>query len=164
MPFTPFHFGPGLAFGLLFRKYFHTPTFILANLIVDIEPFIILVLSLDLPLHWFFHSLVGALTLGLILSFFMFMTRNIFRPLFMSLKIEFIKNDEFKSYLLAGILGVLFHIFLDYPIYSDIKPFFPIDFNPFYNPSITHEIYLFCILTFIIGLIEYIIIIIKKTG
>lgn len=45
MPFTLYHLGPSLGLGLPLRKYVHAPTFILANVIVDVEPFLVLVWS-----------------------------------------------------------------------------------------------------------------------
>jgi len=51
MPFTPFHLGPALGLGLPLRRYVYVPTFILANVIVDVEPFLVLFLGLRYPLH-----------------------------------------------------------------------------------------------------------------
>jgi len=59
MPFTPFHLGQALFFGLLLFRHIHFPTFIMANIIVDLESFFIMLLGLDYPLHGFFHSFVG---------------------------------------------------------------------------------------------------------
>ena len=65
MPFTPFHFGPGLLFGLLLLSYIDFPTFLLANVIIDIEPILVLSLKLNYPLHGILHSFLG----GIIFSF-----------------------------------------------------------------------------------------------
>ncbi len=46
MPLTPFHLGPDLFFGLLFFSYVDFPTFLVANVIVDIEPILV---SIDAP-------------------------------------------------------------------------------------------------------------------
>ena len=37
MPFTPYHFGPGLFLGLIFLGFIDFPTFLVANIIVDVE-------------------------------------------------------------------------------------------------------------------------------
>jgi len=47
MPFTPFHLGPALTIGLPLRRFIHAPTFIVANVIVDVEPFLVMVLGLN---------------------------------------------------------------------------------------------------------------------
>jgi len=71
MPFTPFHFGPALFFGLLLLQYIHFPTFIIANVIVDLEPFLVLFFDLDYPLHGFFHSFAGGSIISIILALWM---------------------------------------------------------------------------------------------
>ncbi len=68
MPFTPFHLGPALLFGLVLFSYLDFPTFMVANVIVDIEPFMIIALGLDLPLHGFFHSFLGGVIVSLLLT------------------------------------------------------------------------------------------------
>ena len=73
MPFTPFHLGPAFALGLLCRKYLHAPTFILANVILDVEPFLVLLLGLRYPLHGYFHTFLLALFVGLGLGYTMFL-------------------------------------------------------------------------------------------
>jgi len=161
LPFTPFHLGPGLAFGLALRRRLHAPTFIIANLIVDVEPFIILLLKLRLPLHWVLHSLLGALSLGILLAFTMYSLRKYFTDFFRVLRLEY-SDLSLKNYVLAGTTGTLFHVILDYPLYSDIKPFYPLTYNPLYNPNLTIQIYMFCSIMFILGLIEYMILLLKR--
>lgn len=82
MPFTPFHFGPGLGLGLPLRKYLHAPTFILANIIVDIEPFLVLSLGLRYPLHGGLHTFLLATPLGLIFGYIMFLLERFLHPLY----------------------------------------------------------------------------------
>jgi len=62
MPFTLFHLGPGL----LLLTYVDFPTFLVASVIVDIEPFLVLTLDLNYPLHGFLHPFLG----GEVLSVF----------------------------------------------------------------------------------------------
>ena len=88
MPFTPFHLGPALALGIPLRKYVHAPTFILANVAVDIEPFIVLLLRLDYPLHGYLHTFLFALLFGLAIGFVMFYLEKFFHPLYSTLLLE----------------------------------------------------------------------------
>jgi hypothetical protein len=44
---------------------------------------------------------------------------------------------------------------LDAPLYDDIKPLYPIATNPFYNPSLTPEIYSLCVWMGAFGIIYY---------
>ena len=59
MPFTPYHPGPGLFVGLLFLGFIDFPTFLVASVIVDVEPLLVLAFNLNYPLHGFFHSFLG---------------------------------------------------------------------------------------------------------
>ena len=132
MPFTPFHLGPGLLFGLLL-SYVDFPTFLVASVIVDIEPFLVLTSNLNYPLHGFLHSFMGGTLLALILAPAMSKIRSILSPLMSFFKLE--KKLSFRSVLSAALLGVYLHILLDSPLYSDIRPFYPFDFNPFLSNS-----------------------------
>ncbi|ACB07380.1 metallophosphoesterase [Candidatus Korarchaeum cryptofilum] len=65
------------------------------------------------------------------------------------------------SFLLAGVIGTLSHVLLDSPLYGDIRPFYPIEENPLYNPSLPiHE---FCVLTLPIGALMYLIILMRAS-
>ena len=146
MPFTPFHFGPGLFFGLLFFCYIDFPTFLLANVIVDIEPFLVLSLNLNYPLHGILHSFLGGTIFSFLLAMVMARTRA---PLMSYFKLD--QTPSFKSILSASLSGIYLHIILDSFLYSDIRPFYPFDFNPLlqHSMSIGFKVYGVCILSFI---------------
>ena len=73
MPFTPLHLGPALAIGYIVRKRVHWPTFILANIIVDIEPLLVLVLGMmSYPLHGYLHTFISSLIMGSLLGYIMY--------------------------------------------------------------------------------------------
>lgn len=154
MPFTPFHFGPSLGFGLPLRRYLHFPTFILANVILDIEPFLVFFLRLRYPLHGYLHTILSAVIVGLFLGYVMFLLERFLYPLYKLFLLEVV-DLKLKSFIAAGILGTVLHIFLDAPLYDDIMPFYPLKVNPLYNPSITLEVYNFCIWMGILGVIYY---------
>ncbi|MEM3694110.1 MAG: hydrolase [Candidatus Bathyarchaeia archaeon] len=156
MPFTPFHFGPALALGLLFKRRWHAPTFIIANMIVDLEPLLVIFLGLDYPLHGYLHTFILASFLGCLLGCAMFLLEGIFHQIWKVLLLE--DGDRrlrVTSFMISGALGMIFHVFLDSPLYDDIKPLYPIFTNPFYNPSLSLEIYSFCVLIGIVALAYY---------
>lgn len=157
MPFTLYHLGPGLLFGLFLFRYIDFPTFLVANIIVDIEPFLVLTFNLQYPLHGFFHSYLGGTFVALILVAIMSKTGNSLSPLISVLKLE--QKLSFNSIISASLIGVYLHIFLDSFLYTDIKPVYPFDYNPLLsqNMFIGSEIYLFCTLTFIGGGVIYVI-------
>jgi len=155
MPFTPFHLGPALGFGLPLRKYLHAPTFVVANVIVDVEPFLILFLGLSYPLHGYLHTFLLAFFVGIALGYAMFLMEKFFHPLYKKLLLEKDQTYNLKSFMLAGVLGTELHILLDSPLYEDIQPFFPLTINPLYNPALTLEVYSFCVWMGILGILFY---------
>ena len=155
MPFTLFHLGPGLLLGLLLLGYIDFPTFLVGSVIVDVEPFLVLTLNLNYPLHGFLHSFLGGTLLAFILAVAMSRLRRTFSPLMSFLKLE--QKLSFESVLSASLFGIYLHILLDSPLYSDIRPFYPLSFNPLLSPSIFvgFEIHMLCALSFIGGGIVY---------
>lgn len=155
MPFTPFHLGPGLLFGLLLLNYIDFPTFMLANVIVDVEPFLVLYFDLQYPLHGFLHSFLGGTLVAFLLATVMSRMRNVFSPLMSFFRLE--QKSSFKSILSASLFGIYLHIILDSRLYSDIRPFYPFDFNPLLSHRMFTglEIYGLCIMSFIGGGVIY---------
>lgn len=155
MPFTPFHLGPGLLFGLLLLGYIDLPTFLLANVIVDVEPLLVLLLNLQYPIHGFFHSFLGGTLIAFLLAAVMIKMRKVLSPLMSFFRLE--QKYSLKSILSASLFGIYLHILLDSRLYQDIRPLYPFDFNPFLSRSmfIAFEIYGICILSFIGGGIIY---------
>jgi len=125
MPITPFHYP--IAWGLSkLDKRLNLPGLIVGSFIPDIEvPFLVLFFTGVLPDHLVLHSLVGAFTIGTIIS--MFVTIYLY-PILTSL---FFRLDRAKvkevcrlspALVLSCLLGNLFHIFLDIPMH----PFNPV--------------------------------------
>jgi hypothetical protein len=156
MPFTPFHLGPALGLGVPLRKYIHAPTFILANVIIDIEPFLVILFNLRYSLHGYLHTFFSASFLGLALGYIMFFFERFCYPLYRILYLEPINNLNLKSFMLASVSGTILHVLLDSPLYSDIHPFYPLITNPLYNPNLAFEIYSICMWMGIFGIIYYV--------
>jgi len=157
MPFTPFHLGPALFFGLLLFGFIDLPSFLIANVIVDVEPFLVVFLGLDYPLHGFFHSLVGGAIIAIVLAFLMFRLSSITKKVMKFFQLE--QEVTLKRVMAASLAGVYFHILLDSPLYPDIKPLYPLDVNPFFSSdlAVSIYIYMFCIFSLLFGVIVYII-------
>jgi len=155
VPFTPFHLGPGLLFGLLFLSYVDLPTFLVASVVIDIEPFLVLSLNLDYAVHGYLHTFLGGTLIAVLLAFAMSRMRGTFLPLMSFLKLE--QRTSFRGIVLASVFGIYLHILLDSPLYSDIRPFYPIEFNPLlgHGMFVGFEIYTFCILSFLGGAVVY---------
>ena len=133
MPLTPFHLGPALLLGLIFFSFLDFPTFLVANVIVDFKPILVMFLDLNYPLHGFFHLFLGGTLVALLLAFVMNKIRGKFSTLLRFFKLE--QKSSFRSILLASLSGVYVHILLDSRMHTDIRPFYPLDFNPFLSSS-----------------------------
>jgi membrane-bound metal-dependent hydrolase YbcI (DUF457 family) len=160
MPFTPYHFGPAFAFGLLLNRFINLTTFIVANVIIDIEPFVVLFFNLDYPLHGFLHSFLGGSVIAVILSLMMIALSNKIQKLtsFIGIKQNFSK----KAIWVASFSGIYLHILFDAPLYTDIKPFYPFAANPFYGSLSSWTIYNACAILFFIGISIYLFMLFKK--
>ena len=132
MPITPLHYP--VAWGLSkLDKRLVLPGLIVGSFIPDIEvPILFIFFSGVLPDHLVLHSLVGAITIGTIIS--VFVTIFLY-PILTSL---FFRLDRAKikevcrlspSLVLSCMLGNVFHIFLDIPMH----PFNPVLW-PFVDP------------------------------
>jgi len=156
MPFTPFHLGPALGFGLPLRKYVHAPTFMLASVIVDVEPFLVFLFGLRYPLHGYQHTFFLAFFMGLLVGPSMFLLERFLHPLYRLLLLEPDGGLNLRSFVLAGVLGTELHVLFDSPLYGDIRPFYPLTTNPLLNPALTLGVYGFCVWMGVLGIIYYV--------
>ena len=143
MPFTPFHVGPHATVGFAFQKYIDVPVFVLSNIAIDLEPLAVILFKFEYPLHGYFHTfffggLVGLVGLvwGLVACMIPKQITTLMNKFYLGYTPVPIKT------VFSGILGVWFHILFDAPIYKDIRPFFPYEFNPFYGLVYLPNMYL----------------------
>ncbi len=152
MPFTPHHFGPGLFLGIPLRGYIHAPTFITANVILDAEPFLVMTLGLNYPLHDYLHSFVAAAGIGLVLALAMYIIEARISPFYKMLFLETDRHMEKSKFMVAGVLGTSLHVLFDAPLYGDIKPLYPLAANPFLGFASSSTVYDMCLWMGIVGL------------
>jgi hypothetical protein len=161
MPFTPFHLGPALGLGIPLRKYIHLPTFIVANVAVDIEPLLVLLLRLNYPLHGYLHTFLFAFFFGIAIGFAMFYLEKFLHPLYKTLLLTPNGTLKLKSFLVAGAFGAMLHVLFDLPLYPEMQPFFPITANPLLNSVSSSTIYNICVWLGILGIIFYAILVLS---
>ena len=165
MPFTPFHWGPALLLGFLFLGYLDLPTLILSSVIVDVEPLLVLTLNLQYPLHGYLHTFLAGTILAFVLALAMIKIRGRLQPLMSFLKLP--QKTSFKRIVLASLFGIYLHILLDSPLYSDIRPFYPLELNPLleHGMFVGFDIYTFCVLSFIGATLVYVtrLVFLKRT-
>ncbi len=161
MPFTPFHFGPALAFGLPLRKYLHVPTFIVANVILDVEPLIGMFFPSSYPLHGYLHTFLLAFAVGLLLAFVMVSLEGFMRDFYVTFKLETNKVLPKKSFFAAGVFGTCLHVLFDSFLYSEMIPFFPLSSNPLLSLGLSlSNVIWTCICLGVFGLIYFLIIVV----
>jgi hypothetical protein len=160
MPFTPFHFGVHTVLSFPLRKYIDVPTFILANVAIDIEPLLVLAFQLNYPLHGYCHTFLVSIFIGTILAIFMFLFKKKINKITSAIKWEY--KPTLLSLILSGISGAWLHILFDAFLYPDIRPFFPFQFNPLYNLVPSVIIYWACVIAFIPAAIMWLVIYTRK--
>ncbi len=131
MPFTPLHLGPGFLMGLLFFRYLDLPTVLVASVILDVEPVLVLSLSIDAPLHSVFHSFLGGTLAAVLLIVVMRPLRPRLSSLFSLLGLE--QRPFLRTITLASLAGIYLHLLLDAVMHHDLQPFYPFALNPFFS-------------------------------
>ena len=121
----------------------------------------VVLLDLNYPLHGYLHTFIGAIIVGLALGYVMYLFNEIFEALWKRLFLVSGSDIGLKQFIITGISGAILHVVLDAPLYYDIKPLYPISFNPIYNPGLTLMIYMVCLILGIIGLIYYLYMVLK---
>jgi len=67
------------------------------------------------------------------------------------------QDSSFKKIIWASFFGIYFHLLLDAFLYEDMRPFYPLKGNPFLGLFSSQQVYLFCSLSFLIGILLYLI-------
>jgi len=160
VPFTPLHLGPAAVFGYLLRRKIHWPTFVAANVLVDVEPLLVFtgVLGVEgYPLHGYLHTFLASLVAGSALGYAVFLLDRFLRGFFERLYL--VEGDMgLRGYILAGVLGWSLHVLLDSPLYTDIRPLYPLQLNPLLLPLNLVGLYLSSVYTLLLaGLILYVV-------
>ena len=159
MPFTPFHFGPGLLFKSLAPQGVSWCGFVASQVLIDCETAYYLTRH-EYPLHRVFHGFVGATIAGLASSLAMLVIVKAMRSWNDELDslIEYYPalSDEFgaRAIVIGGVLGGLSHTVLDGIMHSDVRPFAPFsNLNPFLGLLDFETLHYGCILAGILALV-----------
>jgi membrane-bound metal-dependent hydrolase YbcI (DUF457 family) len=92
---------------------------------------------------------LGATILGICIGGVAHQSRGILSSIMKKL-LKLPYSPSLKKYMLSGILGTWFHVVLDSPLYTDIKPFYPYtNSNPLYGTIEIGTMYKYCALAFI---------------
>lgn len=126
-----------------------------ASVILDLEPLAVILFDLQIPLHAFFHTYLGATIVAILLSIGMYPFRKHFNMLvsFFGLKQE----SSFRHIIPASIIGTYSHVFLDAFLYMEMNPFFPIIGNPFVGLIAGDLVYNLCFSLGFLGFFVYLL-------
>lgn len=146
MPFTPYHIGPHLLMGLIFIPFIDIPTFILANVAVDLQPLLVMLGYIGPPLHGISHTFLGGTVIGIVLGIISIPLIPLYKTIFHRMKLPY--NTTRLTIIISAILGAWFHVITDAPIYSDIEPLYPFFDNPVRQTLSYHFVAKFCLACF----------------
>lgn len=154
MPFTPFHFGPGLLVKAAIPDHFSLSMFALANVAMDVEP-LYHMLHHDTQLHGTTHTVIGAGLIGVATA--LAGRRAICRAWQLYECRGTHAGKPFHITRTQGwvgaLLGTFSHLAMDAVMHEDMRPLLPLtDANPWLIVSWTQDIYLGCVLTGMVGL------------
>ncbi|MGY5858019.1 MAG: hypothetical protein RTU63_01520 [Candidatus Thorarchaeota archaeon] len=155
MPFTPYHFGPGLLLGVVLFPFLDFSTVMVACVILDIEPLSVIIFHLPFAAHGFFHTYLGATIVAIPLALVIWPMRGYLNSIasFFGLNQE----SSFRHILPASIIGTYSHVFLDSLLYPEMNPFYPLIGNPFVGFLQFDFVYGACVFLGMLGFGVYIV-------
>jgi hypothetical protein len=155
MPFTPFHFGPGLLIKTLMPAHFSLSMFALANVAMDIEPLYQLMRG-AYPLHGFSHNLFGAALIGgaTVLAGRIAIRRAWRWYERLSAQAGSTVHMTSTQAWMGAMTGTFSHVLLDALMHADMHPFAPFsEANPLLDISYTQNVYLGCVVAGMAGVL-----------
>ena len=155
MPFTPYHVGPALLVALLLYPLLDIPTFIVASLILDLEPLAVILGLADWSMHGVFHSFTMGTVVGVVLALPMYLVKKYTSPIQIGMMPP--KEYTIKDLIITSVFGIWLHIFLDAFVYSDLNLFYPIQWNPLVGLVPYQTIINFCLVSLPVAFIIYLI-------
>jgi hypothetical protein len=162
MPFTPFHFGPGLLLKGVAARWFSWSAFVAAQVVIDCESLYFLV-TRQHPVHRALHTFVGATLAGCLAAGILFAIRRIGRrvPSDMIdegwLRKPSLEAEVSPTGIWAGALaGALTHPLLDGIMHADMSPFLPLTAaNPLLGALDLGTLHVGCLVAGGIGLVLF---------
>ena len=155
MPFTPFHFGPGLLVKGLAPDRFSWTAFAATQVVIDCETLYYMV-HREYPIHRDLHTFVGATVAGLGTAGMLLGIRQLVPGLVRRAEdsVASIRSEISTAGILAGgIIGGVSHPLLDGLMHPDIRPFAPwTDANPLLGVVGLGALHLGCVVAGMIGL------------
>ena len=156
MPFTPFHFGPGLFGKSIIPRHFSWLAFVASQVVIDCETLFFL-LQGAYPVHRFLHTFAGATIAGVATGLGFVAVRKICPralPAQATDHRSLASESSTLGVMVGAVLGGISHPFLDGIMHRDVRPFAPwADTNPLLGLVGLGALHLGCAVLGLIGLI-----------
>jgi hypothetical protein len=151
MPFTPFHFGPGLFFKALIPRWFSMSAFVATQVVIDVETLYYLI-AREYPFHRTLHTLVGSTLTGLAVAGMMVLGRRVGERIVALVRLprsmaDVVGTETTPTAILAGcVTGGASHTVLDGLLHTDVRPLGPWQSgNPMIGLIEPQDLHLLCV-------------------
>lgn len=131
MPFTPFHFGPGLAVKAIVPKHFSFCTFALTQVVIDVEA-LTYMLGRDPPFHRIVHTYIGATAVAAVCFVVGKPAGQLVKAAWnrtaarcTDLDLALPVTTTWLASLTGAVIGAYSHIFLDSIVHRNMVPMYP---------------------------------------
>jgi hypothetical protein len=127
VPFTPFHFGPGLLGKGLAARWYSWTAFVASNVIIDCESLYYLARH-EYPVHRQLHTFLGALLIGIATAGLLLGVRRVVprSSAWLQARPSTVRAEGSSLGIVVGaMVGALSHPVLDGLIHPDIEPLQP---------------------------------------
>jgi len=136
MPITPLHFGINGTVSSVLSSRVDIISSILANILLDVQPFLVLFFGFKIELHGISHTLLfAAILCVLVFALYGIAVRKIFHV-----------KKPVSAFIFGGVLGGILHIALDSFYHGDVKPFYPFSNINFAYFDVAYEIEILCLI------------------
>jgi hypothetical protein len=154
VPFTPYHFGPGLLGKGLAARWFSWTAFVASNVVIDCESFYYLE-QRAYPVHRQLHTFVGAALIGVATACVLLGVRRVvpkLRAWLHALPPTARAEGSPLGIVVGAMAGALSHPVLDGIMHGDIEPFQPwTAANPLHGLLAVDVLQFGCVLAGVVG-------------
>jgi hypothetical protein len=131
MPFTPFHFGPGLLAKALLPRRLSFTSFVLTQVAIDCETLYHLARA-EWPVHRQCHSVLGGASVGLVVAAGVVVARPVITRAFDAVlgpdgarQVGASSETAGIAAVVGGLVGGASHSLLDAIVHPDVSPLWP---------------------------------------
>jgi hypothetical protein len=165
MPITPFHLLAIIPIKTIAPKHFSWSVFALTNIIIDLEPITLYLITLE-PRHLFFHTIIGATLIAILCAIFGKRWCEIAIGIWNEdsngmPQTKWLTSEEKiskTSAWIGALVGAWSHLLLDSFMHADIKPLSPFtDTNLLLGTVNIEYLHLACLISGLIGLLIFLL-------